>query len=343
MRIVLSGGGTAGHIYPAVQTGLYLKEYCEAEIYYIGRANSLEEKIAKEHGIPFYPTVSKGLSKKQILSFATKNVKGTAQALTLLNKIKPDYVFTTGGYVSAPVLAAASILRIPYGIHEQNATNGKANRFFSKGAKTIFTSFPTMENRQIFYSGNPVRYTHNLENAGDSLVFFGGSGGAATINEAAYELAVRHPEIPVIVVTGEKRYGTYIATHEIPDNLTVHPYVTDTLSLYEKAKIIISRSGSGALFEIANLGISNILIPFPEAADDHQRKNAQYFEDRGGSIVVEEGLRFFDRLEDEVRQLWGNERLRQAQIRKLSGLSTRTSVSEICKRINKDLNFHFKK
>ena len=343
MKVVLSGGGTAGHIYPAIQTGLYLREYCDAEIIYVGRAKSLEERIAKEHQIPFFAVASKGLTKRTIFSFAAKNIQGTAQAVQLLNRIKPDYIFTTGGYVSAPVLAAASVLRIPYSIHEQNATRGKANALFAKGAKTIFASFPVMENRQVFYSGNPVRYTKKLEQNGEKLVFFGGSGGAQSINEAAYAIAEARPDISVVLVTGEKRYGTFIATHPPLDNLTVHGYVTDTLELYRDAKILVSRSGSGALFEIANLGIPNILVPFPQAADDHQRKNAIHFGDRGGSIIVEEGLRFVERLQDELIDLWGNDRLRKVQRRALDTLANRNSVEAICKRINKDLNLHFSK
>jgi UDP-N-acetylglucosamine--N-acetylmuramyl-(pentapeptide) pyrophosphoryl-undecaprenol N-acetylglucosamine transferase len=343
MRVVLTGGGTAGHIYPAIQTGLFLRRKCEASVYYLGRAGSLEERIAKENGFIFYPIASKGLGIKQLVSFTLQNIKGTAQALSALSDIKPDYIFATGGYVCAPILAAAMIKRIPYAIHEQNAASGKANKLFAKGARTLFYSFPTVENRQVCYSGNPVRYTKRREKEGQELVFFGGSGGANSINEAAYDFAVAHPAIPVTIVTGEKRFDGFVKNRELPDNLNAIPYVTDTLPLYESAKVIVSRSGSGALFEIANLGIANVLVPFPQAAEDHQSKNASFFETRGGAVIVKEGDGFTTRLEGAILELWNSDEKRKKQTYVLRTLAQPKSVEEIASRICKDLKIFYQK
>lgn len=340
MRVVLSGGGTAGHIYPAIQTGLYLKKHCDAKIFYLGRPHSLEEKIAKENQIPFFHISSKGLNKKHLLSFGAANVKGVAQSVKWLRQLKPDYLFTTGGYVSAPVLSAAMLLRIPYSIHEQNAVSGKVNKLFTMSAKTIFISFPAMENKQVFYSGNPVRYTQKLEKNGEKVVFFGGSGGAQSINEAAFQMASQNPNIPMVLVTGEKRYESFIKSHPPLDNLTIHDYVSDPLPLYKEAKILVSRSGSGALFEIANLGIPNILIPFAAAAGNHQLKNAEHFTKRGGSLLVEEH-NLHTKLEPTLHELWNNEHLRQTQLQVLHDLAKRNCVENICRRINKDLHLHY--
>lgn len=303
MHIVLTGGGTAGHIYPAVNVGLYLREQYGIELSYIGRPHSMEEKIADANKIPFYPVRSNGLSVKHMLRFMNENIKGTMQARKLLKKMEIDYVFSTGGYVTAPVLAASKLLGIPYSIHEQNTVTGKVNKLFKKGAITFFESFPTVDTRQICYSGNPVRYNQPLKGNGEHVLVFGGSGGSQSLNNFAMRFARENPSIPMMLVTGEKRYQLTIA-NGIPDNIKVYPFVEDMMDVYKEAKMIICRSGSGTIFEVANLNIPPIFVPFREAADDHQTKNAQFLTEKGAGLLVEEGKEFHKRLSQSVLSLY---------------------------------------
>jgi UDP-N-acetylglucosamine--N-acetylmuramyl-(pentapeptide) pyrophosphoryl-undecaprenol N-acetylglucosamine transferase len=336
VNIVLTGGGTAGHIYPAINVGLYLKENHHATLFYIGKKNSMEERIAKENGIPFYTTASQGFSVKRIVSFAGKNLKGTIEASSLLMKLKPDYIFSTGGYVSGPVIAAANLLKIPYAIHEQNSITGKVNKVFGKHASTVFYSFPIVETKKTCYSGNPVRYNDKLDKNGNSILFFGGSGGSQTINDFGVEFAKKYPNINVTLITGEKRYEQTISKG-LSNNIKVLPFVTDMLSVYKEAKVIVARSGSGTIFEIANLNIPPILIPFPQSAEDHQKKNADFFGNQQAAIVINEKDGFTKELEESLIDLYQHQDKIDIMKENLEKLAMRESAKLISERVLRDI------
>lgn len=336
LKIVLTGGGTAGHIYPAINTGLYLRKKYGAEIFYIGNEHSMEERIANENDIPFFTVESFGLNMKKVIRFASKNSKGVVKALKWLRKIKPNYVFATGGYVSAPVVTAASILRIPYGVHEQNAVMGKVNKFASINAKTVFHSFPIVETKKIKYTGNPVRYKEKIKFPGEHIFFFGGSGGAEKINEFAISFAKKNPEEKCILITGKRRYEDAMKKG-IPRNLMVYDYVTNMIDVYKKAKLVIVRSGSGTLFELANLNLASILIPFPNSADNHQQMNAEYFSKNNAAKVVTENQYFYEELESTILELVKKPNKMKELRTEIDYLSSRDSEQKIATEIIKTL------
>lgn len=341
MKIVLTGGGTAGHVFPGVNIGNYMRETYGAKLYFVGNKHHIEEKIAKQQNIPFYGISSQGLEGKTILhkyvGFGAKNVKGVFEAVSILRKINPDYVLGTGGFVSAPTLAAARILGIPFAIHEQNTVMGKVNKLFVNQAKTCFYSFPVQETRNVVYSGNPVRFKEKLTKNGEHLVFLGGSGGSIQLNQTAIEFAKKHPEIPCIIVTGERNYQRAIV-NGVPDNVEVHGYVEDMQSLYEKAKLFVARSGAGSVFELANLGIPSILVPLPTSADDHQKKNAEYFSLKHAAVMVEQNNQFEKQLGKAILDYWNDDQKRSEMKDELEKLARRNSDQIVAERIVKDLN-----
>ncbi|WCK55800.1 UDP-N-acetylglucosamine--N-acetylmuramyl-(pentapeptide) pyrophosphoryl-undecaprenol N-acetylglucosamine transferase [Aneurinibacillus sp. Ricciae_BoGa-3] len=337
MKIVITGGGTAGHIFPAISVGKYLQEQHGAELFFIGNKNHIESRLAKENNIPFFGIPSQGLE-GNYFTFFTKNAMGVCEALNILRKIKPDYVFSTGGFVSAPTITAANILRIPYGIHEQNSIIGKVNKLFQRNARTFFYSFPAEQRENTCYSGNPVRLKDKLAVNGAKLLFTGGSGGSIKLNQTAVEFAKQHPDIPCILISGQKNYKQLVE-QGIPANLEVLPFVSDMKSLYAQAKVMVCRSGSGTLFEMANLSIPSILVPLPTSADDHQKKNALYFAKENAALLVEQKDYFEEKLTGAILELWNNETKRNEIQQALAQLAIPESEKVIAHRILKDIGY----
>lgn len=316
MKVVLTGGGTAGHVFPAMSVATYLKENYDVELHYIGNKNFIEAKIAMEHHIPFYSISSQGLEGsnplKKYANFALKNGKGTLEALKLLKEIKPDFVFATGGFVSAPVLAACQLLNIPYSIHEQNSVLGKVNKLFKNKAKNVFYSFPISKDDNAVYSGNPVRFKTKLDNNGEKVVFVGGSGGSEALNDAAIHFANENKNIPCVLIAGKQLEKDCLDKVEKLSlgNIEVLGYTNDILDVYKEAKVIVCRSGAGTIYEIANLSIPAIFVPLPNSADDHQKKNAEFFEKEKASLLIEQGEGFKEALEKGILYVWNNDEKR---------------------------------
>ena len=343
MKVVLTGGGTGGHVFPAISVGLYLKERYGAELHYIGNQHYIEAKLAMEQHIPFYSISSKGLEGKNALQkyagFSFQNAKGTLEAVTLLKDIQPDFVFATGGFVSAPVLAACQLLKIPYSIHEQNSVLGKVNKLFKKKAEHIFYSFPVSASENVVYSGIPIRFKERLEQNGEKIVFVGGSGGSQYLNEQAILFAKKHPETPCMLLTGKALYESSLkqAAEAQVANLEIIGYTDDMLSVYKEAKVIICRSGAGTIFEIANLSIPAVFVPLPTSADDHQKKNALFFEQQGAAKLLEQGANFEEALEECLMSLVESSEKREALRQNIDQLAVRTSDQLIGDVLTKNL------
>lgn len=334
MKVVVTGGGTGGHIFPALIVAQRLQALGH-DVYYIGNRYGMEQRIVQPTSVPFYGVESAGFSKKDWFSFLIKNSNGTWEAMKILKHLRPDYIFATGGYVSAPVLGAANLLRIPYGVHEQNIVMGKVNQLTSKGAKHIFHSFPVIETKYIRHTGNPVRYTEPLEQLGDSVVFLGGSGGSETINQAAMYFAQSHPFTPVILITGKKRFERIQKEKKTP-NVVVYDFVEDMLDIYKKARLVVCRSGSGTLFELANLGIPSILVPYPDAANHHQEKNAEWFVRKNAAwMIKEKEEKFFQTLASSIDTLYHDTNAQQQMRESLKHIAVRDSLDRICEIITK--------
>ena len=303
-RIILTGGGTAGHVTP----NLALVPRLQAagwEVHYVGTENGIERRLVEQTPGVQYHAVASGKLRRY---FDLKNftdpfrvIKGAAQAAALVHKLRPDVVFSKGGFVSVPVVYGAHLNRVPVVIHESDMTPGLANRLSTPFAKIVLCAFPeTAEHagRKARYSGLPIRPEIFSGSREEGLRLFGfqpdmpvlmvvgGSSGAVAINKAVREALPRLTEsFQVLHVCGA---GHLSEPHEGAKNYCQREYLNDELShAYQMADVIVSRAGANALCEILALRKPALLIPYPkEASRGDQILNAQSFEQRGLARVL---------------------------------------------------------
>lgn len=314
----ISGGGTGGHIYPAVSVlmGLLQREDTE-KIYYIGNPNNMEyDIISKIDGVTFLPINISGMPRKASFAFVKWLVKlelSMWKALFYIKKYKPDAIFTTGGYVSAPIAFMGAFLKVPLMIHDCDAVPGLVSKTVAPFANVVSVAFESSKNilksENIVCTGNPVReefLTVSKEQAREKLglrnkmtiLLTGGSQGAQTLNKVAIIVAqelVERFDVQFVIQTGKKNYDDFIKkiSEYFPHyaentNLVIKPYFDEMFYALKSADIVISRAGSLSLSELNMCGAACILVPYPYAAADHQRKNAKEAEKIGYALYVED-------------------------------------------------------
>ncbi|RLK62944.1 undecaprenyldiphospho-muramoylpentapeptide beta-N-acetylglucosaminyltransferase [Atopobacter sp. AH10] len=310
LRIVLSGGGTGGHIYPALALARYIeKKRPGTQFLYIGSERGLEKNIVPKTGMAFEMVKIQGLKRSLSLeNFKTLwyMIKSTAKAKKLLKEFKPDVVIGTGGYVCGPVLLAASQLHYPSIIHEQNSVAGITNKFLSRFVSRIAICFEDVAKDfgsckdKLVYTGNPrgqeviEQIKDSLDHQGDKkeVLIFGGSQGAEAINtaflEAYKELAKRNYR--VTLVTGKKLYDQVKVnlTEDLRDNIELLPYIDDMPEKLARCNLIVCRAGATTLTEITALGLPSILIPSPYVTGNHQEHNALSLAEKGAAVLIRE-------------------------------------------------------
>ncbi len=317
MRVIISGGGTGGHIYPALAIIAEIKRQDpNSEFLYIGTALGLESDLVKREGIPFKEIEIQGFKRKlTIYNYRTikKFIKATARSKEYIKNFKPDLVIGTGGYVCAPVLYAAAKLKLPTFLHEQNIVPGITNNFLSRYVDTIGISLEGArehfkKGRKVVLTGNPISSEVILADAASGYEFlkinqdkkviliFGGSRGAMPINQAIIDLI---PQIEkrvselYVLVTGAVNHEDVLTrlkeSHtKLPSNLAVYPYLYNMSDVLKATTILISRAGASTLAEITALGLPTILIPSPYVTNNHQEKNAQWLEKESAALIVRE-------------------------------------------------------
>lgn len=319
MRVVVSGGGTGGHIYPALAFMRYLEKQEDVEYLYIGTKRGLESKIVPQAGYAFESIKIEGLKRSlslENLKTAYYMVTSVIKARKILKEFKPDVVIGTGGYVCAPVLFAASLLKIPTIIHEQNSVAGVTNKFLAKWVNKIAICFDDVKkdfasySEKVVLTGNPrgqevVEIKKNPEYL-DSIgvqtdlpivVIFGGSRGSERMNEVFVEAlkGFADKNYHVIMITGEVHYdkiNNQITNLEksLP-NVSVFPYIKDMPQLFQNVDLVVCRSGATTLTELTALGLASILIPSPYVTNNHQEANARSLVDQGAaSMILEKEL-----------------------------------------------------
>ncbi len=312
-KIVLCGGGTGGHIFPSIAVGEVLREE-GCDLFYIGVNGRIEEKLSDENNIDFYGYEFSGFPRKlqkELLFWPFNLLKAVSKAKIYLNYIKPDVVFGTGGYSSAPVFIAAKRLNIPYIIHNLDVRLGLANKFSANGAALVTLGFESdksfFKDTEVVVTGNPVRKSFvdieqldklklyeefNLSPDKKTLFVIGGSQGANAINETMIEILkelVLNNNIQVIHQTGETTHENYIK--RIPSKVAettsylAKPFFTNPEKCYHLADLVISRSGAMTTTEIAVLGKPAIFIPYPYAGN-HQEANAMSIVSSGGAVLM---------------------------------------------------------
>lgn len=326
MRYLLAGGGTGGHIYPALTIADELKRADpQAEFLYVGTAHGREAQIVPKTAIPFV-TVSSGglinLSFKQKIASGLKALKGLMESVGHIRRFKPDVVIGTGGFVSGPVLLAAKVTGKPIVIQEQNAFPGVTNRIASRWARSVFVPYEEAKphfpaGAKLITLGNPVRSVvgavdretgrkaFGYAESDRVLLISGGSGGARDFNRAAVA-AVKKLDVPnlkVLHMTGERYYEQVKEQYGGQPGVTVVPYLHNMPEAYAAADAGLFRAGAITLAEIQVCGLPSCLIPSPNVTHNHQEWNARTLEKRGAALVVREGEASPERLGDALRTL----------------------------------------
>lgn len=340
MHILFAGGGTAGHINPALAIAGYIREkHPDALISYIGTPDKLEAKLVPEKGYNFRTISVAGFQRKitpgnivKNISAATKAVTSSIKARKILKEIRPDVVIGTGGYVSGPVLREAAKLGIKTAIHEQNAYPGVTTKMLAPNVDAVMLAMPEAEkhlklNKKPFITGNPVRQELlkitreearaqlGLDDNTPMLLSFGGSLGAARINQAISDLIKWHNgsnKFYHIHGTGKSGYCDFnesLNDIKLSNKIDIREYINDMNICMAAADLIICRAGAITLSELLACGKPAILIPSPYVAENHQFHNAMTLKRIGAAEIIEEKDLNGEKLIEVVSNLIGNKSL----------------------------------
>lgn len=330
MRIIVSAGGTGGHIYPALAIiNKFKKNEKNLEILYIGTHNRMEKDLIPQRGIKYEALEIYGFSKKDII-LDIKNIflisKAKKKCLQIMKDFKPDLVLGIGGYVTYPVIWAANKLGIKTFIHEQNSHPGKTNLFLQKKVDLIGVSFKESIKYfdkcagEVFYSGNPCgenalalepmpKEKLGLSKQKKLVVIVAGSLGSKTVNDKMKEFLhkVHSEKYEVLYITGKALYEDFIKGEQFPANVKVIPYLDNLPALLKNTDLIITRAGASTMSEILSLNLPAIFIPSPYVANNHQYYNALEIKNNGGGEIIEEKDLTSQTLINKINEVLNNE------------------------------------
>ncbi len=311
MKIIISAGGTGGHIYPALAIVNKIKaSEPNSEILYIGTHNRMEKDLVPQRGLPYEALEIYGFSKKDLL-LDFKNIflinKAKKKCLELIKEFKPDVVLGIGGYVTYPVIWAAHKLGVKTFIHEQNSIPGKTNLALQSKADLIGVSFKETISKfnkargEVFFSGNPCgenalslkpidKTTLGFSPNKKLIVIVAGSLGSSSVNEKMQTFLTKAAEEPyeILYITGKALYDEFIAQKTFASNIKVVPYLDNLPALLKSADLVVTRAGASTMSEILSLALPAIFIPSPYVANNHQYYNALEIKNNGGGELIEE-------------------------------------------------------
>lgn len=304
-KIVITGGGTGGHLYPGLAIAEAIEDF--ADITYVGHPEKIEARVTTQKGIPFVGIKSFPFAANNLL----KIISSIQAGRKVIRQIMPDLVIAVGGYVCIPAAVAARMAGIPLLLHEQNVAPGKANRFLIRLGAKVMTSFPEtkkyIDEKIIFQTGCPVRKEIgqptreearkklNINENDFVLLSMGGSGGAAILNDLTIETAKyfqNNVHFRVIHITGKVYYDKVLAQaksvlgENLPPQYQILSYSDSIEELFAASDLGIFRSGSSTVNELLCAGLPSILIPSPNVAENHQEANARYLEKVNAAQVI---------------------------------------------------------
>ncbi len=340
MRIVITGGGTGGHVYPALALANALREQVPApEILFVGTKAGLEAELIPKAGYRLQTIVVSGIERRLSLatlrSFWDMGVGGV-QAAAILRRFRPQVVIGTGGYVCGPVVLLAHLARIPTMILEQNVIPGVTNRLLGKVVDRVAVTYA--ESARYFparagvtVTGNPIRRELlgvNRETARRKLgvpaavrliLAVGGSVGAQRLNEAMPDLMAAYagnPALQILHVTGKDKYADMLSAlekrginYQAAGNIRIEPYLYEIADAYAAADLVVCRAGGITLSEITAVGLPAVIVPYPHATDNHQYYNARHLEQEGAAVLIADQELTGARLTAAVRDLLGGGKL----------------------------------
>lgn len=311
LRVIISGGGTGGHIFPAISIANEIKlRYPTADILFVGAQDRMEMQRVPEAGYKieglWISGIQRRLTAKNLL-FPVKLVKSLWKARDIIKKFQPDVVIGTGGFASGPLLQMANRENIPTLIQEQNSYPGITNKLLAKGASKICTAYPDMERffpaDKIVLTGNPVRQDlidvqkkreealafFGIDPSKKTVLVLGGSLGARKVNQLIEDNIneFEKHQLQLIWQTGSLYYEEYKKYTE-KENVQTHAFLKRMDLAYSAADVIISRAGAGTVSELCIVGKPVVFIPSPNVAEDHQTKNAMAVAEKDAAIVLSE-------------------------------------------------------
>lgn len=359
MKVVISGGGTGGHIYPAISIAKKIKStYSNAEILYIGTENGMESKLVPKEGLKFKTIRVKGFSRK--LSKDTfKSMKelflGLNDAKNVIKEFSPDIVIGTGGYVCGPIVLIAALKKIPTIIHEQNAFPGVTNKILSKFVNRVAASFEESKSRfknseKVTITGNPIRqdilkidkdlaYSKlGIRKELPFILCFGGSGGQKSLNDNMLKFIcknIQNKDIQIIHITGERFYKNFLlqlkkmGIEQLEENIKVVPYFYDMPEALNIADLVVTSGGAITIAELTAVGVPSIIVPKAYTTENHQEYNARALEKVGASIVILEKDLTGDVLMDKINELLNN----KEKLKEMSNNSKNIGIVDADERI----------
>ncbi|MFV8368270.1 undecaprenyldiphospho-muramoylpentapeptide beta-N-acetylglucosaminyltransferase [Flavobacterium sp. LB2R40] len=340
-KFILSGGGTGGHIYPAIAIANELKSrFPDAEFLFVGAKDKMEMQKVPQAGYKIIGLWIAGLQRRLTFDntlFPIKLISSLLKARTIIKQFKPDVVIGTGGFASGPLLQIAAIAGVPTIIQEQNSYPGITNKLLSKNANKICVAYENLERffpkQKMIVTGNPVRQdlididskreqairNFGLDSKKKTLLVLGGSLGARRVNQliAKEVLTFAAHNVQVIWQCG-KLYIEHYKRFEEHENIQIHSFIDRMDLAYAAADIVISRAGASSVSELCIVGKPVIFIPSPNVAEDHQTKNAQAILDKKGALLLKESeldsqfsLVFESLLKDQEKQNQLGENIKQ--------------------------------
>lgn len=351
-KIVFTGGGTAGHVTPNIALLPFLqKEGYDA--YYIGSYNGIEKRLMEDFDVPYYG-ISTGKFRRYFdlknLSDPFRVLKGYSQALKILKELKPDIVFSKGGFVSVPVVRAAAALKIPCIIHESDMTPGLANKLCIPVATKVCCNFPEtikyVPSGKAVLTGSPIRAELTtgsklaaLELCGFTankpvVMVIGGSQGAASVNVMVREALPKLLEdFQVVHICGKDKVDNLMLT--IPGYKQFEYLKSDLKDVFAMADVVISRAGANAICELLALKKPNLLIPLQAGSRGDQILNARSFEEQGFSITVREDFIDCDILTDKIKELYKNRQMYIDKMCESNQMNSIPTIMELIKEYSK--------
>lgn len=354
MKIVVTAGGTMGHINPALAIiEEFKKRESDLEVFYIGTHNRMEKDIIPEKGYHYIPIEIYGFSKsikKNIENiFCIK--KALKKCKELLKEIKPDIVIGVGGYVTYPVLKSAHEIGIKTFIHEQNSIPGKSNKMISKYADLIGVTFEESKKYfktkgKVVYTGHPCgawakeykkkeKESLGLTKGKKLITMVAGSLGSGSLNEkmASYLESIGNKEYEVIYITGKSHFDEFMKGKKFPQNVKIFPYMNELPGLLKISDVVVSRAGAGALSEILSLKIPSVIIPSPNVANNHQYYNAKELAEKHCIYLLEEKKLTKESIEEGVEKVLKDNNLRLSMIHAMTKEDHLNSAALIYKEI----------
>lgn len=353
LRILIAGGGTGGHVIPALAIARELRDAHGAEVRFVGTARGLETRLVPEAGFPLemiHVGQLKGVSLATRVRTMADLPRGVTRCMRLLRASRPQVVVGVGGYASGPAMMAALLLRIPTLAFEPNAAPGLANRLVGRFCSAAAVNFPESKRffRNAVVTGIPVRrefFDVKPKISGDlRLLVFGGSQGARILNDVmpqiAGDLLQQFPSLTIVHQAGGRHGKSTLAAFAsaglTTDRLRVQPYLDDMLTEIASADVVLCRSGASTVAELAAAGRASVLVPFAAAADDHQRKNAHAFVLAGAALMVTEAELTANSIRHAIISLLADAKRRETMAeaaRKLAHRNAGEQVAVMCVRL----------